>query len=578
VKHYLEPTPTPTFTFSPTFSPTFTPTATPTPSIPIVCNIAPQSGFISSQINLFVKGKNLGAVAVKLQNSKISQSISDSALNINGNSLTAQFSLPSAAGLFDLVLTKTGIDYVFKTLFTLLNPVAQPVQWQKTDLGKVGNSGSTGSIVIGDANHDNEAEIFAVTGGQAISMIKNSNSSWPVTNFLSIPGESFQQLLILDGNQDGQLELYVGSARPQLYQYQWGASSPSTALGANGGLLTAGDGNNDGIQEIYAISGNTTTGQGLDQWSYNGVTWTSSAVIAPTAGNIFTALLVGDADNNSLQASSVFAAYQDGSNNTNLCQYKYNGSSWNGTSLTNPGNGAIKSLALGDLDRNGQNEIYVANQDGKIYQLINNNPGWSSIPVNSVNVVCNQIVVGDGDNDGQTEIYGAGQDGHVWQYRLNGSTWQTTDLGNAGTTLNALAVGDGGNHFQFEVYVLGSDGHVYQFKASTLVPTATPSPAAVQVPQNYFKIFHSQINPMRGEQSRIRWTQPQTGPVTIRIFNLLGDKVITLVNNENYSAGEYHEAAWNGKTSRGSMAGSGIYIVLFESPGYMARGKTAVIK
>jgi flagellar hook assembly protein FlgD len=102
--------------------------------------------------------------------------------------------------------------------------------------------------------------------------------------------------------------------------------------------------------------------------------------------------------------------------------------------------------------------------------------------------------------------------------------------------------------------------------------------AATIIPQNYFKIFHSQINPPHGEQARIRWTQPQEGPVTIKIFNLLGDKVITLVNNENYPAEQYHEVVWNGKTSRGVTAGSGIYLVLFESPGYTVRGKVAVIK
>jgi hypothetical protein len=147
--------------------------------------------------------------------------------------------------------------------------------------------------------------------------------------------------------------------------------------------------------------------------------------------------------------------------------------------------------------------------------------------------------------------------------------------------LNAIAVGDGDNSFQYKVYALGSDGHVYQFKASSIIPTPTPSPASTPptiIPQNYFKIFHSQINSLRGEQARIRWTQPQAGPVTIRIFNLLGDKIITLSDGQTYSAGQYNEITWNGKTSRGSTAGSGIYIVLFESSGYTARGKIAVIK
>lgn len=113
---------------------------------------------------------------------------------------------------------------------------------------------------------------------------------------------------------------------------------------------------------------------------------------------------------------------------------------------------------------------------------------------------------------------------------------------------------------------------------ATATPSPTGTPIVTVVPGTFFKIYHSQINPMHGEQARLRWAQPQDGPVTIRIFNLLGDIVITLVNHGTYSAGQYNEVSWNGKTSRGAMAGSGIYIVLLEAPGYTTKAKAAVIK
>jgi hypothetical protein len=112
---------------------------------------------------------------------------------------------------------------------------------------------------------------------------------------------------------------------------------------------------------------------------------------------------------------------------------------------------------------------------------------------------------------------------------------------------------------------------------ATIIPTSTMTPVA-KIPAVFFKIYHSQINPTRGEQARISWCQPQDGPVSIKIYNLLGDKVATLFENENFKSGEYHEVNWNGRTQKGSLAGSGIYIVQLTAPGNEARNKIALIK
>jgi hypothetical protein len=121
----------------------------------------------------------------------------------------------------------------------------------------------------------------------------------------------------------------------------------------------------------------------------------------------------------------------------------------------------------------------------------------------------------------------------------------------------------------------------------TVTPTSTPTmvPAAatatstvIEIPKSFFKIYHSQINPLRGEQARIKWSQPQTGPVTIMIYNLLGDRVVTLVERQSYPEGQYNEVCWSGRGQSGSMAGSGIYIVTFQTNEIQAQGKIAVVK
>ncbi len=114
-------------------------------------------------------------------------------------------------------------------------------------------------------------------------------------------------------------------------------------------------------------------------------------------------------------------------------------------------------------------------------------------------------------------------------------------------------------------------------------PTPTPSPTAVYTstpvpPEKFLKIYHSQINPNRGEKAVIRWTQPQSGPVTITIYNMVGDKIVVLADHQEYSAGNYHEMNWNGVNQNGQVVGSGIYIVHLKTAGYDTYSKIAIIK
>jgi len=93
-----------------------------------------------------------------------------------------------------------------------------------------------------------------------------------------------------------------------------------------------------------------------------------------------------------------------------------------------------------------------------------------------------------------------------------------------------------------------------------------------------YKIYHNQINPIRGEQARIIWTQAQDGPVTITLYNLLGDKIATLLDNCICPAGQYNELDWNGKNQNGNVVGSGIYLAVLQINGRKQTGKIAVVK
>jgi hypothetical protein len=196
------------------------------------------------------------------------------------------------------------------------------------------------------------------------------------------------------------------------------------------------------------------------------------------------------------------------------------------------------------------------------------------------------VAVADAENIGANQVYAACGDGHIYEYKYASGSWTRYDLGNTPTAFYALAIGNANNDAgnTLKVYALGQNNHVFEFTAASVpAVTSTPTPGltvtpTIAIPQNYFKVFHSQINPLHGEQARIRWTQPQAGPVSITIYNLLGDKVAAPLAGVSFAAGEYHEVDWNGRTQKGAVAGSGIYIVVVDTPGNETRGKVAVIK
>lgn len=80
-------------------------------------------------------------------------------------------------------------------------------------------------------------------------------------------------------------------------------------------------------------------------------------------------------------------------------------------------------------------------------------------------------------------------------------------------------------------------------------------PAGFEMHQN----FPNPFNPF----TTIEYDLANDSNVILRIFNLLGQEVRTLVNG-NQTAG-YKSAAWNGRDNRGKLVGSGIYLYRIEA-------------
>jgi hypothetical protein len=102
----------------------------------------------------------------------------------------------------------------------------------------------------------------------------------------------------------------------------------------------------------------------------------------------------------------------------------------------------------------------------------------------------------------------------------------------------------------------------------TSVSVLNPVPATYAVKQNYPNPF----NPT----TTIKYQVPRASQVTIEIFNLLGQKVRTLVN-DNVEPG-YHQVEWNGLNDVGVKVGSGVYFYKFQAEKFLDIKKMLLLK
>jgi flagellar hook assembly protein FlgD len=70
---------------------------------------------------------------------------------------------------------------------------------------------------------------------------------------------------------------------------------------------------------------------------------------------------------------------------------------------------------------------------------------------------------------------------------------------------------------------------------------------------------------------------PKAGRVTLKIYNLLGAEVATLVEDEQKVAG-YHAAIWDGRNKDGRIVASGVYVYRIRAGGFSSTKKLTLVK
>lgn len=510
---------------------------------PLMTGIDKDHALVGQSVNLNIRGWNLGkVVAVQLRNS--SESVNASGIVIDDARITASFALAVAPGQYDLFLGTNTTSRTFKGVFTVSANVASPVQWQVNNLGKAGTpiTGPMG-VDIGDVDGDGRPEIYIANGDNKIHRYEKS-SAWSTTTLPVASAGFFYDVALLDMDSNGAKELYAANSFPRLHQYQWSGSSWSgNSFAAYSGPLVKADQTAGWLAEIYAVYGNDLMQTKMQHnCLYNATCLTSGSTILCGVS--------GDADND--QVTEAYIA----TNDHKIQQTWYR--SYVNVFMRDVFSGSmdIECLAIGDLDRDGANELYGGDAGGAVRQFKWNGSSWNAQAIISVSTAINEIAMGDGDNDGFNELYACGLDGHLYQCFWNGSVLQSNDLANAGEPLVALAVGDGDGDGQCEVYGVGEDGDVYQFEAESIPSTPTPTPTVTptitptQPPWPDKAEVFCAPNPVRGKTAKLNIVTKQAAEVHVKIFTAQ-NQFVQSFDRHYSSAGRYIEEFYVGNLANG---------------------------
>jgi hypothetical protein len=165
---------------------------------------------------------------------------------------------------------------------------------------------------------------------------------------------------------------------------------------------------------------------------------------------------------------------------------------------------------------------------------------------------------GDGidfDDDGNFEVFvsfqGSADSIYTTTYTHDGSNWDTT----------VTAVANDRNWA----------GLLLEYSEGTV----GVDPITFVTPNDY-KLFSNYPNPFN-PSTMIEYQLPLDKNVTVKVYNLMGQSIRTLVSNEFKNAGR-HAVQWNGLNDAGRKVASGVYIYSLEWGNFKKTNRMMLLK
>lgn len=209
-----------------------------------------------------------------------------------------------------------------------------------------------------------------------------------------------------------------------------------------------------------------------------------------------------------------------------------------------------------------QTGMFVGENNPTSFFYRTTNSGFNWIPVYSINYYYSKTmrwIPGTSNIYGNSEfnIVRSANSGNSWALMWGGP-------GTNQTSLDAVRINNG------KIYALlvTSDRSVYKLIDTAMV-------IGIRDPGSYepieFKLFQNFPNPFN-PVTKIKYDLPKSTNVTIKIYDILGREVTTLIQNEFKHAGRY-EINWNANNYA-----SGVYFYRIEASSFVSAKKMVLIK
>jgi hypothetical protein len=460
--------------------------------------------------------------------------------------------------------------------------------WSVASAGDVNNDGFA-DVIVGAPLFSNgeleEGRAYVYHGGSlglaaghawlAESDQASANFGWSVASAGDVNGDGFDDVIVgtpqyTNGEtEEGRACVYLGGSGGLATTPAWTAEGNQAFANLGYSVAGAGDVDNDGFADVIVGAYRYDNGEANEGRAYvylgsgSGLAtvpaWTaeSDQAFASFGRSVAGA---GDVDNDGF-ADVIVGAYQyDGGqlNEGQACVYLGSGSGldttpiWTGESDQNNAWFGLSVAGAGDVNQSGYSDIIVGVPHAA-------NPE---------------------SNEGQAHVF-HGLDVVPVSLKTFGSHWDGTDVVvtwtlldvTAGVSFEVLRGESPGGRFQkIEELEIVRSGERFVFRdrnaapgksytyGVTIIEDGTPVTffeTSVSVPAASFALGQNYPNPFNPE-TRIRFTIDRAGPVTLRVYDISGAHVRTLIDRT--MTAKSHTAVWDGTNNDGRRVGSGTYL------------------
>ena len=275
------------------------------------------------------------------------------------------------------------------------------------------------------------------------------------------------------------------------------------------------------------------------------------------------------------------------------------------------GKGVIHALEAADLDEDGRDELYIgAVETGLLYVVTKPTGDVTELDTTDIYFIGSiehpdyepatgwlpGATMGDADGDGKMSFLGSasgtiGCGIHDWEH-------QGGDVTNPGNWVYSYIKAELGWGSDFFIYGIAfaddmdGDGKPEFILARGYpnIPLTAPvlyvcengfvtgieqDPSSLNVP-GVFSLKQNYPNPFN-PVTQIVYELPKASNVTLEIYNVLGQRVCTLVNNLKQPTGTYN-VIWNAVDDRGQKLASGVYIYRIQTNDFVNSKKMVLIR